>query len=527
MNTPMSSANPSMQDNKARGTALKIGIGRILRLFLLGVLAFSLPPLLLTLGSFVFFMNSDRILPGVMLEDLDLSWKTVTEVEEMIEAEWNRNERIMLVDLDDPARTWEDQASSFGLSVDAVETTQRAYQQGRQGQGLASIRTMLSTLRAGAKVDYVVSLDPIRAKSQLEAWAERVNLPTQDGDLRLEGREIIHTLPRDGKSLDVLASLDLLIKDPETIRIDHQMIPLVMVPNVSQQLDPHKAIETLETIVGRDAALRAYDPVTDEQFVWRPEDDEFQRWIDITIEGDQFMVNLIPQAIRAYTEAVNSSLGAQRFIDTDQALVALEAQLSEGAQQPEVLVVKYLPDTYIVQPGDNLVSISFKIGLPYWKLNEANPELARRGLVVGEELIVPPKDDMLALPVIPEKRIVISILEQKMWVHENHELLSEHIISTGIPNSPTLPGIFQVNSHYENAYASIWDLTMPHFMGIYDAVPGLTNGIHGLPLLSSGRRLWADVLGNPASYGCIILDLEAAEELFYWAEEGVVVEIRE
>jgi hypothetical protein len=173
------------------------------------------------------------------------------------------------------------------------------------------------------------------------------------------------------------------------------------------------------------------------------------------------------------------------------------------------------------------VSISFKIGLPYWKLNEANPELARRGLVVGEELIVPPKDDMLALPVIPEKRIVISILEQKMLVHENHELLSEHIISTGIPNSPTLPGIFQVNSHYVNAYASIWDLTMPHFMGIYDAVPGLTNGIHGLPLLSSGRRLWADVLGNPASYGCIILDLEAAEELFYWAEEGVVVEIRE
>jgi hypothetical protein len=34
-------------------------------------------------------------------------------------------------------------------------------------------------------------------------------------------------------------------------------------------------------------------------------------------------------------------------------------------------------------------------------------------------------------------------------------------------------------------------------------------------------------LGNPASYGCIILDLAAAEHLFYWAEEGVVVEIRE
>ena len=52
------------------------------------------------------------------------------------------------------------------------------------------------------------------------------------------------------------------------------------------------------------------------------------------------------------------------------------------------------------------------------------------------------------------------------------------------------------------------------------------NGIHGLPLLSNGHRLWASNLGTPASYGCIILDLDEAEELYYWADEGVVVEIR-
>jgi lipoprotein-anchoring transpeptidase ErfK/SrfK len=45
-------------------------------------------------------------------------------------------------------------------------------------------------------------------------------------------------------------------------------------------------------------------------------------------------------------------------------------------------------------------------------------------------------------------------------------------------------------------------------------------------LLSNGVRLWANVLGQPASYGCVILDLEAAEALYSWAEDGVVVEIR-
>ena len=61
---------------------------------------------------------------------------------------------------------------------------------------------------------------------------------------------------------------------------------------------------------------------------------------------------------------------------------------------------------------------------------------------------------------------------------------------------------------------------------IYDALPGFTNGIHGLPLLSSGVRLWGNVLGRPASYGCIVLDLQAAEDIYpgrktaWWSRSG-------
>ena len=58
------------------------------------------------------------------------------------------------------------------------------------------------------------------------------------------------------------------------------------------------------------------------------------------------------------------------------------------------------------------------------------------------------------------------------------------------------------------------------------AWPGFMNGIHGLPTLSNGRRLWESILGKPAPYGCIILKLDAAEWLYNWAEDGVVVEIQ-
>jgi len=86
--------------------------------------------------------------------------------------------------------------------------------------------------------------------------------------------------------------------------------------------------------------------------------------------------------------------------------------------------------------------------------------------------------------------------------------------------------VFQVLSREESAYASLWDLEMPHFIGIYASGPGFTNGIHALPILSSGQRLWEGALGTRASYGCIILGIAEAEELFAWAEIGVTVEVR-
>jgi lipoprotein-anchoring transpeptidase ErfK/SrfK len=483
---------------------------RLFRYLLLGLLAFSGPPVFLALGSYVYFHTNDRILPGVILSDQDLSWKTIDEVELLVDERWNQDDRIAIIDLQDPERVWEDHASAFGLRVDAASTANDAYQQGRGGQGFQSILNLLQTLRNGAVVDYHVTVDAIVAKERLQAWAEIASIPALDASITLKGREIFFNQASEGKALDVLASLDMIITDPVSIRVDHKMIPLVMAEVPPVKLNTEGALNELERLVQTDAHLTAYDPVTDELLSWSPSDEEFQRWIGILLEGDTFQVEIQEEHIRSFLREINTSLGSERRVDLETGLAMIKDQFAGIGVQDQPLVMEYLPSSYVVQPEDNLVSISFKIGMPYWKLYETNPGLSSQGLVRGETLVVPPRNDMLELPVIPDR-----------------ELLAEHVISTGIPSSPTLPGIFQVNSHFENAYASIWDLYMPHFLGIYDAVPGFTNGIHGLPLLSSGRRLWADVLGNPASYGCIILDLQAAEELFYWADEGVVVEIRE
>ncbi|HLA44624.1 MAG TPA: L,D-transpeptidase, partial [Aggregatilineales bacterium] len=120
------------------------------------------------------------------------------------------------------------------------------------------------------------------------------------------------------------------------------------------------------------------------------------------------------------------------------------------------------------------------------------------------------------------KRIVLSINNQEMWAYENGQLKWNWTISTGISRSPTSPGIFQIQSHEINAYASQWNLYMPHFMGVYQPGPGadVMNGFHGFPTdASGGYLLWTSNLGRPATYGCILLSLENAEVLYNWAEE--------
>jgi lipoprotein-anchoring transpeptidase ErfK/SrfK len=122
---------------------------------------------------------------------------------------------------------------------------------------------------------------------------------------------------------------------------------------------------------------------------------------------------------------------------------------------------------------------------------------------------------------------VVDISEQRLYAYEGDVVVYSLIASTGIDSSPTIPGVFQVLSKEEEAYASSWDLWMPHFMGIYRTGPDFTNGIHALPTLSSGVRLWEGYLGRPISYGCVVIGLGEAAVLYDWTELGTLVVIQE
>jgi len=187
-------------------------------------------------------------------------------------------------------------------------------------------------------------------------------------------------------------------------------------------------------------------------------------------------------------------------------------------------------DTYVVLPGDTLSQIAQRFDTSTFTLARLNCIAKPPAICVGQVLHLSgaaPAAPPVPTPAPPRgsKRIVIDLSEQHLYGYEGNQLVYSFIASTGKAPSYTRSGEFRVQSKIPNAYGASWDIWMPHWLGIYWA--GSTeNGIHALPILSSGQTLWAGYLGQPVSYGCIVLGTQEAELLYNWAQIGTLVSIR-
>jgi LysM repeat protein len=198
------------------------------------------------------------------------------------------------------------------------------------------------------------------------------------------------------------------------------------------------------------------------------------------------------------------------------------ATVPSVAYQPQ-----HAAETHTVQPGETLSVIASRYGISVWTLvklnNIANPAL----IYAGQMLAIPQSGDQPAAPAPAAgggRRIVIDISEQHLYAYQGDALAYSFVASTGV-NGSTRVGSFRVLDKYPNAYASTWNLQMPYWLGIYWS-GSLENGIHALPILSNGQRLWEGYLGTPVSFGCIILGTWEARTLYEWAEIGTPVIIQ-
>jgi LysM repeat protein len=477
-------------------------------------------PLVLFSGMLIIFQTQQLNIPNVFILDRNVGMLSREETALLVDEIYNQNRVVLLTPSGEPDIRFELSPQALGLWVDPQATADAAYALGRNSDPITDLRFAFNG--DPHMILPVLYFDENTARQSLESIAEELNISPANASVSFQEGAWIALPGRSGRIMEIEPTIEDLFENAFSIFMTGEAaIHLkTLQPEV---LDLSPVLDQIETLVAQEYALKAYDPIMDQTFEWSIPLESKLSWVTIEPDTQQPSLAFRNDDIEALVALWTQALGEGRTIDPDMDISYLIEGWQNG-QTPSV-TIDHLPTTYLVSQGESLWSISLKLGMPLWYIMDANPGLTMNNLRSGMELTIPSKNILLPLPPVPNKRIVIDISTQRMTVYENGEIRNTHIVSTGVADSPTMAGIFQIQTHELNAYASNWDLYMPHFLGIYEAWPGFMNGIHGLPLLSSGNRLWASNLGSPASYGCIILDLAAAEDLFYWADPGVVVEI--
>jgi hypothetical protein len=411
------------------------------------------------------------------------------------------------------------------MRLDPDATARHAFAAGRQGGWQTIVSMWLGERR---DVSPVFTIDAGATRRALEQLAEETHEPATDAALHLEGDQVIVTPSQQGRKLDIDATVEKIVDTVTHLGPDYPFAPTY------RSIPPHitdvNATEALaEEMLTRQVQVVATGKHEGETFTWSWTlgRDVVARWLRVekTEDNPGFSVQISEEAVQATLADLATEPEADDWgFPTDQVAEDVLDTFQAGGGEVTVGLTPP-PRIYIVQPGDRLTIIGARFGIPPGLIAEANPGVDLDQLYVGQELIIPPQDVLTPYDPVPGKKIVISIPEQRLRVYENDELLYDWPCSTGMKDSPTITGEFQVLSKEEMAYASQWDLEMPHFIGVYRAGGNTYNGIHALPILSNGQRLWAGNLGSRASYGCIILGIEEAETLYNWAELGVPVTI--
>lgn len=213
--------------------------------------------------------------------------------------------------------------------------------------------------------------------------------------------------------------------------------------------------------------------------------------------------------------------------------IPTEIPTQDLEQNSDPAAIQISGDRYIVQAGDTLFKISQKLGVNMDGLATVNSINVQGMIYTGQSLVIPAADYVSVSTPIPDsnlppetndKYVLVDISEQHLYAYESGLLVYSFVASTGM-NNATRVGVFSVLDKIPNAYGATWNIWMPNWLGIYWAGT-LENGIHALPILSNGSRLWAGYLGTPISYGCVVLGVNESQLLFDWVTVGTPVEIQ-
>jgi lipoprotein-anchoring transpeptidase ErfK/SrfK len=508
---------PINQQNRS-GSLPRHGIGWLLLGMFLGLLLVAG----LAAGGLVYlFVQSNQIFPGVSVYGLPVGGLTQAEAALALEDRWQRQ----TIELVGETAVWTTTPPDLGMTLDTPTTVAQAHAIGRSWPSLVE----LWQNEGQVNLPPVWHFDPYIAEQYLNRRANELAVPPVEAGLRLVTDS--NNMPRaeaipaqTGEQLAVAETLVPLRTNPAQVLLAGQL-PLITTPLPPTVTDVGDAVVQANEWLAQPLHITAHDPIRDERLAWEIGPAQWSRWGRLTIDPATLALDWLLDETAVLQFFDEDMVGNGRYFQAEELVTAVEQALDNPPGSIHLRLFHH-ERQHVVQPGESFATLGRHYGIPYPWIQQANAGVET--LYPGQILTIPSPDKMLPLPVVENKRIVVSLSQQRVWVYENGVLKWDWITSTGIDDSPTAPGVFQIQSHEPNAYAANWDLWMPHFLGVYRPVPTseFMNGFHGFPTQGGSQILWTNSLGRRVTYGCILLSNENAILLYEWAEPGVVVEIQ-
>jgi lipoprotein-anchoring transpeptidase ErfK/SrfK len=463
--------------------------------------------------------RSDRIMARVETMGINLGGMSTTQAARVLQQQWDEQSIETVAGDSATSHT----PTELGILLDAETMARAAHTLGRSPEHIAAI------VRRGPPISVpaVWAVDPARSEAFLRGMASQFDRAVVEAGLRWQDGTVEATPSESGRAMDVTGAVSWLAQHATELLVERRWT--LPVESLSPPIrDAGAAAAEANRLLANTVTVRIYDPLTDESWTWAIAPDEWAPWLNLGLTAGEppgLRWQIDDDGVRSGLQELEAALGSDRRLDTAEAAGAVTEAMNSGSWTTQ-LRVYHRDRQYTVQEGDTLASIAFDHGIPYPWIQQANPG-AGDNLQLEQLLTIPSPDVLLPLPVHEGKRITISLSSQMMWAYEDDDLRWLWQVSTGMPSSPTSPGVFQIQTHELDAYAAEWDLSMPHFMGIYEPGPGadVMNGFHGFPSRGGTQLLWTNSLGRPVTYGCILISSENATALYDWAEEGIVVEI--
>jgi lipoprotein-anchoring transpeptidase ErfK/SrfK len=181
-----------------------------------------------------------------------------------------------------------------------------------------------------------------------------------------------------------------------------------------------------------------------------------------------------------------------------------------------------VPVEYTVEPGEELGLIAKKFDVSIEDIvnanNLENPDFIYEGQVLiipAAGVYEPTSEEAPPAPTGIGKSIVVSTDTQRIYAYENGQLVRSHLVSTGLPATPTVKGDYKVYLKYEADDMSGPDYFLPQVP--YTMYFHQGYAIHG--------TYWHNAFGRPMSHGCVNLPTEEAQWFFNFAEMGTPVRV--